>query len=219
MKVLLDGVDEGRRTFANLLKYIKLATSFNFGEVLSVIVASVALPFLPETPIQLLVEGLLYDFGQMTLPFDNVDKESLRRPKKFDIKSLKNFMLFMGPISSAFDLLVFVSLWFVLGVREAAVFQTIWFSYSIVSNLAGMHMIRTAKVPFFQSNAHKAVYASSILLSIIGLILPFTFVGRMIGLVPIAYEYIVLILTVTVLYCMIAIIAKRIYIRKYDEWI
>lgn len=219
LKVLLDGVDEGRRTFANLLKYIKLATSFNFGEVLSVIVASVALPFLPETPIQLLVEGLLYDFGQMTLPFDNVDKESLRRPKKFDIKSLKNFMLFMGPISSAFDLLVFVSLWFVLGVREAAVFQTIWFSYSIVSNLAGMHMIRTAKVPFFQSNAHKAVYASSILLSIIGLILPFTFVGKMIGLVPIAYEYIVLILTVTVLYCMIAIIAKRIYIRKYDEWI
>lgn len=219
LKVLLDGVDEGRRTFANLLKYIKLATSFNFGEVLSVIVASVALPFLPETPIQLLVEGLLYDFGQMTLPFDNVDKESLRRPKKFDIKSLKNFMFFMGPISSAFDLLVFVSLWFVLGVREAAVFQTIWFSYSIVSNLAGMHMIRTAKVPFFQSNAHKAVYASSILLSIIGLILPFTFVGRMIGLVPIAYEYIVLILTVTVLYCMIAIIAKRIYIRKYDEWI
>ena len=219
LKVLLDGVDEGRRTFANLLKYIKLATSFNFGEVLSVIVASVALPFLPETPIQLLVEGLLYDFGQMTLPFDNVDKESLRRPKKFDIKSLKNFMLFMGPISSAFDLLVFVSLWFVLGVREAAVFQTIWFSYSIVSNLAGMHMIRTAKVPFFQSNAHKAVYASSILLSIIGLILPFTFVGRMIGLVPIAYEYITLIWTVTVLYCMIAIIAKRIYIRKYDEWI
>ena len=219
LKVLLDGVDEGRRTFANLLKYIKLATSFNFGEVLSVIVASVALPFLPETPIQLLVEGLLYDFGQMTLPFDNVDKESLRRPKKFDIKSLKNFMLFMGPISSAFDLLVFVSLWFVLGVREAAVFQTIWFSYSIVSNLAGMHIIRTAKVPFFQSNAHKAVYASSILLSIIGLILPFTFVGRMIGLVPIAYEYITLILTVTVLYCMIAIIAKRIYIRKYDEWI
>ncbi len=219
LKVLLDGVDEGRRTFANLLKYIKLATSFNFGEVLSVIVASVALPFLPETPIQLLVEGLLYDFGQMTLPFDNVDKESLRRPKKFDIKSLKDFMLFMGPISSAFDLLVFVSLWFVLGVREVAMFQTIWFSYSIVSNLAGMHMIRTAKVPFFQSNAHKAVYASSILLSIVGLVLPFTFVGKMIGLVPIAYEYIVLILTVTVLYCMIAIIAKRIYIRKYDEWI
>lgn len=219
LNVLLDGVDEGRRTFSNLLKYIKLSTSFNFGEVLSVIIASVFLPFLPETPIQLLVEGLLYDFGQMTLPFDNVDKEALKRPKKFDIKSLKKFMLFMGPISSIFDLVVFASVWFVLGVREAAMFQTIWFCYSIVSNLAGMHIIRTAKIPFIQSNAHKAVYASSFLLSIIGLLVPFTFIGKMIGFVPIAFEYIILIITVTILYCIIAMIAKRIYISKYDEWI
>lgn len=219
LNVLLDGVDEGRRTFSNLLKYIKLSTSFNFGEVLSVIIASAFLPFLPETPIQLLVEGLLYDFGQMTLPFDNVDKEALKRPKKFDIKSLKNFMLFMGPISSAFDLVVFAAMWFVLGVREAAAFQTIWFCYSIVSNLAGMHIIRTAKVPFLESNAHKAVYISSGLLAIIGLIVPFTFLGKMIGFVPIALEYVVLIVTVTILYCIIAMIAKKIYIKKYGEWI
>lgn len=219
LKVLLDGVDEGRRTFANLLKYIKLATSFNFGEVLSVVVASIALPFLPETPIQLLVEGLLYDIGQMTLPFDNVDKESLKKPKKFDIRSLKDFMLFMGPISSAFDILVFIALWFVLGVREAATFQTIWFSYSIVSNLAGMHIIRTTKIPFIQSNAHRAVYVSSVLLSVIGLIIPFTFIGKMIGLVPIATEFIVLILTVTFLYCIVAQFAKRIYIKIFGEWI
>lgn len=219
LNVLLDGVDEGRRTFSNLLKYIKLATSFNFGEVLSVIIASVFLPFLPETPIQLLVEGLLYDFGQMTLPFDNVDRESLRKPKRFDIKSLKNFMLFMGPLSSAFDLIVFSALWFILGVREAATFQTIWFCYSIVSNLAGMHIIRTSKIPFIQSNAHKTVYISSILLPIVGLIIPFTLIGKFIGLVPIAFEYVVLILTVTVLYCVIAMIAKKIYIRKYNEWI
>lgn len=219
LNVLLDGVDEGRRTFSNLLKYIKLATSFNFGEVLSVIIASVFLPFLPETPIQLLLEGLLYDFGQMTLPFDNVDRESLRKPKRFDIKSLKNFMLFMGPLSSAFDLIVFSALWFILGVREAATFQTIWFCYSIVSNLAGMHIIRTSKIPFIQSNAHKAVYISSILLPIVGLIIPFTLIGKFIGLVPIAFEYVVLILIVTVLYCIIAMIAKKIYIRKYNEWI
>lgn len=219
LNVLLDGVDEGRRTFSNLLKYIKLATSFNFGEVLSVIIASVFLPFLPETPIQLLVEGLLYDFGQMTLPFDNVDRESLRKPKRFDIKSLKNFMLFMGPLSSVFDLIVFSALWFILGVREAATFQTIWFCYSIVSNLAGMHIIRTSKIPFIQSNAHKAVYISSILLPIVGLIIPFTLIGKFIGLVPIAFEYVVLILIVTVLYCIIAMIAKKIYIRKYNEWI
>lgn len=161
LNVLLDGVTEGRRTFVNLMKYIKLATSFNFGEVISVIIASVLLPFLPETPIQLLMEGLLYDFGQMTLPFDNVDKEALTKPKSFSLKSLKEFMLFMGPLSSAFDMLVFASLWFIFKVRDVSTFQTIWFSYSITSNLIGMHIVRTAKIPFIQSNAHKAVYISS----------------------------------------------------------
>lgn len=219
LNVLLDGVSEGRRTFVNLMKYIKLATSFNFGEVISVIVASIFLPFLPETPIQLLVEGLLYDFGQMTLPFDNVDKESLQQPKKLDIKSLKHFMFFWGPLSSIFDIVVFAFLWFVLNVREAALFQTIWFSYSIVSNLTGMHIIRTAKIPFIQSNAHKAVYISSILLIIIGLIVPFTGLGAMIGLVPMAFEDIVLIFGVTALYCVVAMFAKKVYIKKYKEWI
>lgn len=219
LNVLLDGVSEGRRTFVNLMKYIKLATSFNFGEVMSVIVASIFLPFLPETPIQLLVEGLLYDFGQMTLPFDNVDKESLQQPKKLDIKSLKHFMFFWGPLSSIFDIVVFAFLWFVLNVREAALFQTIWFSYSIVSNLTGMHIIRTAKIPFIQSNAHKAVYISSILLIIIGLIVPFTGLGAMIGLVPMAFEDIILIFGVTALYCVVAMFAKKVYIKKYKEWI
>ena len=146
------------------MKYIKMATSFNFGEVVSVIIASACLPFLPETPIQLLVEGLIYDFGQMTLPFDNVDEEFIDKPKKLDIKSLKRFMLFMGPVSSIFDLIVFAVLWFVFLVKDVANFQTIWFTYSIVSNLVGMHIIRTAKVPFVQSNASNAVYMSSIAL-------------------------------------------------------
>ena len=219
LNVLLDGVTEGRRTFVNLMKYIKLATSFNFGEVVSVIIASAFLPFLPETPIQLLVEGLLYDFGQMTLPFDHVDKESLQKPKKLDIKSLKHFMLFMGPVSSMFDIVVFLSLWIFFKVRDAATFQTIWFSYSIVSNLIGMHIIRTAKIPFIQSNAHKAVYISSITLIIIGLIVPFTGLGAMIGLIPIAIKYIFLIFAVTLLYCFVALFAKKIYIKKYGEWI
>ena len=219
LNVLLDGVTEGRRTFVNLMKYIKLSTSFNFGEVVSVIIASAFLPFLPETPIQLLVEGLLYDFGQMTLPFDHVDKESLQHPKKLDIKSLKHFMLFMGPVSSMFDIVVFISLWVFFHVREAATFQTIWFSYSIVSNLIGMHIIRTAKIPFIQSNAHKAVYISSILLIIVGLIVPFTALGSLLGLVPIAAKYIFLIFAVTILYCFVALFAKKIYIKKYGEWI
>ena len=219
LHVLLDGVKEGRHTFANLMKYIKLAASFNFGEVMSVIIASVLLPFLPETPIQLLVEGLLYDFGQLTLPLDDVDEEYIRKPKKIDIKGLKHFMLFMGPLSSIFDLLVFALVWFVFGVREAAVFQTICFTYSIVSNLMGLHVIRTAKVPFKESHASKPVYASSILLSIIAMIVPYTFLGHAIGLTSIDLKYFSVILGVPVLYCFVAIFAKKVYIKKYGEWI
>lgn len=201
------------------MKYIKMAVSFNFGEVVSIIIASILLPFLPETPIQLLVESLLYDLGQLTLPFDNVDKEYLKKPKQFNVKSLLHFMLFMGPLSSLFDLIVFALMWFTFGLRDAATFQTVWFSYSIVSNLIGMHIIRTSKMPFVESNAHKAVYTSSILLSIIGIIVPFTFIGQIIGLVPIAPQYLTIILVVPILYCIVALFAKKIYIKKYKEWI
>ena len=219
LNVLLDGVTEGRRTFGNLMKYIKMAVSFNFGEVMSVIMASVLLPFLPETPIQLLTESLLYDFGQMTLPFDNVDKEYLQKPKRLEIMDLKHFMLFMGPLSSIFDLLVFASLWFIFGIREAAIFQTVWFSYSIVSNLIGMHIIRTAKNPITQSHASRVVFTSSILLSIIGILVPYTILGKAIGLVPVTLKYLNVILGVTGLYCVVALFAKRIYIKKYGTWI
>lgn len=219
LHVLLDGVKEGRHTFANLMKYIKLAASFNFGEVMSVIIASVLLPFLPETPIQLLVEGLLYDFGQLTLPLDNVDEEYLNKPKRFDIKSLKNFMLFMGPLSSCFDLIVFALVWFSFDIHEPAIFQTIWFSYGVVSNLVGMHVIRTAKIPFKESHASKAVYASSILLSIIAMIVPYTFLGSAIGLAPLELKYFSVIIGVPILYCFVAIFAKKVYIKKYGEWI
>lgn len=219
LNVLLDGVTEGRRTFANLMKYIKMAVSFNFGEVSSVIIASVLLPFFPITPIQLLVQSLLYDFGQLTLPFDNVDKEYLTKPRKWDLQSLKHFMLFMGPLSSCFDLIVFASIWFVFGVREAAIFQTIWFSYGVVSNLVGMHIIRTAKIPFVQSNASKMVYISSIALSIIAIIVPFTILGKFIGLTAIPLYFLIIIIGVPILYCFVALIAKKKYIKRYNEWI
>ena len=219
LKVLLDGVTEGRRTFANLMKYIKLAASFNFGEVLAVMVASVAVPFLPETPIQLLVEGLLYDLGQFTLPFDNVDEDVIKKPKKLDIKSLKKFMFFMGPLSAIFNLIVFALLWFVFQVRAAATYQTIWFCYSIVSNLLGMHIIRTAKIPFIQSRANKLVYLSSFSLILIGLIVPFTALGNIIGLVPIDFKYIVLIFTIAITFCLVTMFAKKIYVKKNGEWI
>ena len=201
------------------MKYIKMATSFNFGEVMSVIIASVALPFLPETPIQLLVEGLLYDFGQLTLPLDNVDKEYLQKPRQFNLKSLKNFMLFMGPLSSIFDLIIFLLLWFVFKLRDPALFQTVWFTYSIVSNLLGMHIIRTSKIPFIQSNASKMVYLSSFLIIIVGIIVPFTWLGNIIGLVPIPIQYMSIIIGIPILYCFVAMFAKKVYIKKYGEWI
>ena len=219
LQVLLHGVREGRRTFANLIKYIKMAASFNFGEVVSVIIASIFLPFLPETPIQLLVESLLYDFGQLTLPFDNVDEDYIKEPKEWDTKSLKRFMLFMGPLSSAFDLIVFASMWFIFGIRQVATFQTIWFTYSIVSNLLGMHIIRTAKAPFIQSHASPMVYASSILLSLVAIAVPYTWLGELIGLVALPIEYLSIILIVPILYCFVAIFAKKFYIKKFGEWI
>lgn len=221
LNVLLDGAIEGRKTFANLLKYIKMAVSFNFGEVLSVLIASMVLPFLPITPIQLLVQSLLYDFGQLSLPFDNVDNEYVIKPRKWNLKDLRNFMFFMGPTSSIFDLMVFASLWFGFGLRlqDSALFQTIWFCYGVVSNLVGLHIIRTAKTPFIKSNASLPVYASSITLSIIALIVPFTIVGKWIGLVPFSPIYLVVIIGFPILYCFIASIVKKLYIKKYGEWI
>lgn len=221
LDVLTDGVVEGRKTFGNLQKYIKMAVSFNFGEVLSVLIASVLLPFFPITPIQLLVQSLLYDIGQLSIPYDNVDKEYLEKPRVWNMKSLKRFMLVMGPTSSIFDLMIFAILWFVFELRlpDAALFQSIWFSYGVVSNLVGLHVIRTSKTPFIQSNASKAVYATSIGLSIIAIIIPFTFIGQYIGLVPIPLQYFSIILCVPILYCILASFIKRRYIKKYGEWL
>ena len=219
--VLTDGVIEGRKTFGNLQKYIKMAVSFNFGEVLSVLIASVLLPFFPITPIQLLVQSLLYDLGQLSIPYDNVDKEYLTKPRKWNMKSIKRFMLHMGPASSVFDLMVFAILWFGFGLRlpDAALFQSIWFSYGVVSNLIGLHVIRTAKTPFIESHSSKAVYATSIGLSIVAILIPFTFIGKYIGLVPIPLKYFSIILLVPILYCFLATIVKKEYIKKYKEWL
>lgn len=221
LNVLVDGVMEGRKTFGNLMKYIKLAVSFNFGEVLSVVIASVFLPFFPITPIQLLVQSLLYDCGQLSIPLDNVDKEYLKKPKKWNLQSIQRFMLYMGPTSSIFDLLVFGILWFGFKFREndVALFQTIWFSYGIVSNLVGLHVIRTAKIPLVQSHASKYVYISSLILSIVALIVPFTVIGKFIGLVALPFKYIILIIVVPLLYCFVALGVKKVYVKKYGDWI
>ena len=221
LDVLRQGVIEGRRTFGNLLKYIKMAASFNFGEVTSVLIASIFLPFFPITPIQLLVQSLLYDIGQLSLPTDNVDEEYLEKPRRWDMKSLKRFMLYMGPTSSIFDLLIFWLLWFVFDIREgqAALFQSIWFSYGIVSNLIGLHIIRTAKIPFLESHASKTVYLFTFALCAVAVCIPFTFIGEFLGLVPLTPTFIGLIFVIPILYCFVALIVKKLYIRKFGDWI
>lgn len=219
LKVLNDGVIEGRKTFGNLMKYIKLAASFNFGEVSSILIASVLLPFFPITPIQLLVQSLIYDIGQLSLPMDNVDDDYVRKPRKWSIKSIKNFMIVMGPTSAIFDLIIFATLWFVFGIREAAIFQTIWFSYGIISNLIGLHIIRTAKKPFIESNASKIVYIFTIVICAVAILVPFTFIGKFLGLVPLNLKYILFIFAVPILYCLLALEVKKLYIKKYDDWI
>lgn len=219
LKVLNDGVIEGRKTFGNLMKYIKLAASFNFGEVSSILIASVLLPFFPITPIQLLVQSLIYDIGQLSLPMDNVDDDYVRKPRKWSIKSIKNFMIVMGPTSAIFDLIIFATLWFVFGIREAAVFQTIWFSYGIISNLIGLHIIRTAKKPFIESNASKMVYIFTAVICVVAILVPFTFVGKFLGLVQLTPQYILFIFAVPIVYCLLALEVKKLYIKKYDDWI
>ena len=219
LNVLLDGAMERKKNICKFNEIYKNGNKLQLWGSSFSNYCKHCTTILPETPIQLLVEGLLYDFGQMTIPFDNVDKELIGKPKKLNIKSLKRFMFFMGPVSSLFDIVVFLLLWFVFTVRDVTHFQTIWFTYSIVSNLIGMHIIRTAKTPFIQSNAHKAVYISSILLIIIGILVPFTPLGTAIGLAPIALKYIFMIFGVTFLYCIVASYAKKIYIKKYKEWI
>ena len=219
LNVLTDGVIEGRKTFGNLLKYIKIAVSSNFGEVISVMIASLVLPFFPLTPIQLLVQSLLYDLGQLSLPYDNVDKEYVQKPRRWDMKSIKRFMYYMGPTSSIFDLVVFALLWFAFGIRTAELFQTTWFCYGIISTMMGLHVIRSSKRPFVETHASNAVYATTILISLVTLLIPFTPLGSIIGFVPIPLTYIVIILGVAFLYCMLASIVKKLYIKKYGEWL
>ena len=154
--VLERGVVEGRRTFGNIIKYIKMTASSNFGNVFSVLVASAFLPFLPMLAIQLLVQNLLYDLSQVSIPWDRMDEEFVRRPRPWEAKSIATFMLCIGPISSIFDITMFAILWFVFGANtppEQMLFQSGWFVQGLLTQTLIVHMIRTERIPFLQSTA------------------------------------------------------------------
>ena len=223
LSVLKDGIYEGRRIYGNIMKYMKMALSGNFGNVFSVLVASIFLPFLPMIPIQMLLQNLVYDFTQIAIPWDNVDAEFMRKPKKWDTRGLSRFMNVLGPVSSVFDVATFAVLWFVLGYRTAPMetfFQTGWFIEGLISQTVIVHFIRTSKIPFLQSQADIRLVFSSFCGLLAALALPaalHSVAGFHFALMPgVYYGWLAVILTC---YAAAIEIVKRIYIRKNGEWL
>jgi len=173
--VLEEGVVEGRKTFANMLKYLKMTASSNFGNVFSVLVASAFLPFLPMLPMQLLVQNLLYDISQIAIPFDNVDADLLIKPQRWNPGEIGRFMLFFGPISSIFDITTYLVMWYVFSANtlaEQTLFQSGWFVVGLLTQTLIVHMIRTPKVPFVESRAATPLLVTSVVIMAIGVFLP-----------------------------------------------
>ena len=175
LMVLEQGVQEGRRTFANMLKYIKITASSNFGNVFSVLIAAALLPFLPMLPMHLLVLNLLYDISQIAIPFDNVDEEMLRQPLRWQPGDIGRFMVFFGPLSSVFDMLTFAMMWWVFGAQTPAqqtLFQSGWFVVSLLTQALIVHLIRSPKLPFIESRASLPLMAMTLAIVTVGLFLP-----------------------------------------------
>ena len=222
LNVLEQGVINGRKTFTNVLKYIKMATSGNFGNMISIIISSIFLPFLPLLPIHILIQNLLCDFAQLGMPFDNVDKEYMDKPKKWDTKGIKKFMFAFGIISSVLDIMCFAVLWFVLKyntVEKAALFQTGWFAFGIISQTLIIHMIRTHKMPFVTSKSSKQLLLSTFTITIITLLITFTDIATIFDLKRLPLEYIIWILVLLAIYAIFIQGYKKIYLKRNKEWL
>lgn len=216
--VLVDGVVEGRTTFCNMLKYIRMTASSNFGNVLSVLVASAFLPFLPMLPLQLLVQNLLYDIGQTGIPFDHVDAELVARPLRWNPSDIGRFMLFFGPISSLFDILTFGVMWWVFQANSLAqqgVFQTGWFVVGLLTQTLVVHMVRTPKLPFVQSRAAWPLMAMTLAIMGIGLWLPMGPLGAYFQLQALPAAYFGWLIAILLAYATLTTLMKRVYIRRY----
>ena len=222
LNVLEEGVITGRKTFTNLLKYIKMATSGNFGNMLSVIIASLFLPFLPLLPIHILIQNLLNDFAQIGMPFDNVDKEYIKNPKLWNTKGIKKFMFAFGTISTLLDILCFCVLWFVFKfntAEKAVLFQTGWFTFGILSQTLIIHMIRTSKIPLIESKSSKELLISTTIISIITIIISFTGIANIFDLSKLPYIYLIWMLILLSIYIIFIEVYKKIYIRVNKEWL
>lgn len=222
LMVLEQGVIKGRETFGNIIKYLNMTASSNFGNVFSVLIASAFIPFLPMLAIHLLVQNLLYDMSQLALPWDKMDKEFLKRPRKWDAKNIGRFMIWIGPTSSIFDITTFALMWYVFqanSVAHEALFQSGWFVEGLLSQTLVVHMLRTQKIPFIQSTAALPVLLTTGIIMALGLYIPFSSFGTMIGLQPLPMEYFPWLVLTLVSYCFVAQGMKHIYIKRFGTWL
>lgn len=222
LMVLEAGVLEGRKTFGNITKYIKMTASSNFGNMFSVMAASAFLPFLPMLPIHLLIQNLLYDVSQTTIPFDRMEAVYLRKPRVWDASDLSRFMIYIGPISSIFDIVTYLVMWYVFGCNSPehqTLFQSGWFVEGLLSQTLIVHMIRTRKIPFIQSCASWPVVGLTFLIMGIGIVLPFTPFGGSIGLEELPLAYFPWLVGILLAYCVLTQFVKQWYIKKFTRWL
>jgi Mg2+-importing ATPase len=214
LMILYYGVTEGRKTFGNTMKYIRMGTSSNFGNMFSVAGASVVLPFLPMTAPQILLNSLLYDVSETTIPTDSVDKEYLETPKRLDVAGVRRFMLFLGPISSIFDFITFFIMLYIFNAPEH-LFQTAWFLESISTQTLVVFVIRTRKTPFYRSRPSKSLLVSSIGIVAVAFILPLTAVGNLFGFIEPPRMFFVALLGIIVIYLTMVELVKRWFYKRY----
>lgn len=221
LMVLEEGVVEGRQTFGNLIKYIKMAASGNFGNIISVIAASIFLPFLPMLPVQILTQNLLCDFSQMGIPFDRVDAGYLLKPRRWDTGSIRTFMVWLGPLSSLFDLLCFAVMWFAVGANrpeQAALFQSGWFVFGTLSQVLVIHMIRTGKIPFLQSRPSLPLFVSTFLVAAVAVVTAFTDVAVGLDMRALPLSFVPWLAAILAGYLICVQLVKKHYIRRFGEW-
>lgn len=222
LMALRKGVIYGRRTFGNIIKYIKMTASSNFGNMFSMLGASAFLPFLPMLPVHLLIQNLLYDISQISIPWDKMDKEFLEKPKKWDAGSVSKFMLFIGPISSIFDFATFAVMFFVFKANapeHQTLFQSGWFVEGLLSQTLIIHMIRTRKIPFIQSWAAAPVVALTSLIMAIGILIPFSPFAQALKMQPLPLAYFPWLIGILFSYCLLTQAVKNWFIRKFNAWL
>jgi Mg2+-importing ATPase len=218
LMVLEEGVIEGRKTFANILKYIKMTASSNFGNVFSVLVAGAFIPFLPMLPMHLLVQNLLYDFSQIAIPFDNVDEELVKLPQRWNPGDIGRFMLFFGPVSSVFDITTFLVMWFVFGANtpeHQTLFQSGWFIEGLMTQTLVVHMIRTQKIPFIESRPGTALLVTTCLIMAIGIFIPMGPIASYFKLQALPLVYFPILLAILAGYMVLTQGMKRYYARRF----